>query len=148
METRSDSEITLRLVQDLPADAGRELLRSLHFGIYLPGHVQPVGGCTLRIGSSRGVELYYGHIGYHIQAPWRGNRYAGKACRLLAPIALDHGMEQVWITCNPENIASRRTCERLGARYIDTIEVPPEESERLGGATHKMRFLWELTDLN
>jgi len=28
---------------------------------------------------------------------------------------------ETWITCNPDNLASRRTCERLGAIFVDTL---------------------------
>ncbi len=33
-------------------------------------------------------------------------------------------MTHLLITCNPENIASRRTCERLGAQLLETVAVP------------------------
>ena len=35
--------------------------------------------------------------------------------RLLLPLARRHGLQTVWITCNPDNWASRRTCELAGA---------------------------------
>jgi predicted acetyltransferase len=54
-------------------------------------------------------------------------------------------MRQVWITCNPENVASRRTCQRLGARLIDVVQVPKDHPFRTRGETAKCRYLMELT---
>ena len=50
---------------------------------------------------------------------------AGKGTRLL-PLTQRHGLDVLWITCNPDNIASRRTCERLGATLVDIIPVPKD----------------------
>ena len=35
-----------------------------------------------------------------------------------------HGLREIWITCNPENIASRRTCQFLGATFVGTVPLP------------------------
>ena len=34
-------------------------------------------------------------------------------------------MTELWICCNPENWASRKTCEYAGAELIEIIDVPP-----------------------
>ena len=57
---------------------------------------------------------YFGHIGYHVDPPWRGHHYAARACALLAPLIAVAGKSSVVITADPDNFASRRTCERLG----------------------------------
>src|SRR4051794_14868165 len=54
----------------------------------LPQYDQPVpmaGRISLRIGNSREIEMYFGHIGYNVHVPVRGRHYAERACRLLAP---------------------------------------------------------------
>jgi tagatose 1,6-diphosphate aldolase len=33
-------------------------------------------------------------------------------------------LDQLWITCQPDNLASRRTLERLGAEYAGILDVP------------------------
>ena len=43
--------------------------------------------------------------------PLRRARLPAAAARRAA-----HGMRTLWVTCNPDNHASRRTCERLGCR--------------------------------
>jgi predicted acetyltransferase len=83
------------------------------------------GAIALRIGNSRELELYYGHVGYHVYPPHRGRHFAERSVRLLMPLAAGHGLEHLWITCNPENWASRRTCQRLGAILTRTTPIPP-----------------------
>jgi len=46
------------------------------------------------------------------------------AGRLLIELAKAHGLKSLWITCDPKNIASRRTCELVGAEYLETVRIP------------------------
>jgi tagatose 1,6-diphosphate aldolase len=85
-----------------------------------------VGGIVLRLGDTPDLHRIAGHIGYHVYPFARGNHYAELACRLLLPLAKTHGLDPVWITCNPDNWASRRTCERLGAEFIEIVPVPQD----------------------
>ena len=41
-----------------------------------------IGQISYRDGESRCI-YYFGHIGYHIDPPYRGNHYARRACLLL-----------------------------------------------------------------
>ena len=93
------------------------------------------GSISLRIGHSLNLDRYLGHIGYHVLPPARGHHFAERACRLILPLARAHGHEHLWITCNPDNLASRRTCERLGARYVDVVNVPKDNSLYSGKGT-------------
>jgi len=140
----SPGEIELRLFERTPPDAVNEWLPTLQFGIYLPREIQPVGGCSLRIGYTSAIEKYRGNIGYRIREKWRGHHFAGKACLLLRDIALAEGMDHLWITCNPENLASRKTCEWIGAEYLGTVELPPEEVRLMNGEIRKCRYRWRL----
>ena len=106
--------------------------------------IQIAGGMGVRVGTTREIELYSGNIGYHVYPPARGRRFAERACRLVLPLLRRHGMERVWITCNPDNVASRRTCERLGATLVDTIEIPRDHPFRSRGETAKCRYLISL----
>ena len=76
--------------------------------------------------------------------PARGRRYAERSCRLLFPLARAHGIKTLWITCNPDNFASRRTCERLGMRLIDTVPVPDTDPLYARGDRVKCRYRIEL----
>ncbi|MCS7033523.1 MAG: GNAT family N-acetyltransferase [Phycisphaerae bacterium] len=113
----------------------------------LPEYSPPVaiaGGCSLRISEAPEVQRYFGNVGYHVFPPARGRRLAERACRLLLPLARAHGLRQLWITCNPDNWASRKTCERLGARLIDIVALPPQNILYQRGEREKCRYLLEL----
>lgn len=84
-----------------------------------------VGHISLRIGITDHIMLYAGNLGYKVDPAYRGKRFAARAIKLLLPVARHHGMTELWICCNPENWASRKTCERAGAELVEIIEVPP-----------------------
>lgn len=84
---------------------------------------QAMGRLSLRIGRTDNCVRYAGQVGYAVDEPFRGRRYAERAVRLVLPLAAQHGMRELWITTNPENLASRRTAERLGAVYVETVAV-------------------------
>jgi predicted acetyltransferase len=102
------------------------------------------GGINLRIGHQFDLVMYHGHIGYHVYAPSRGHHYAERACRLLFPLARCHGIDPLWITCNPDNFASRRTCERLGGNLVEIVPIPPENPLFARGETEKCRYRVDL----
>jgi tagatose 1,6-diphosphate aldolase len=103
-----------------------------------------VGRCDLKIGYSD--SLYYsGHIGYEVFEEHRGHHYAAKACRLLFGLAKKHGMEYLYITCDPDNLPSRRTCEYLGGKLLEIAEVPDDHDLRTEkGHTHECVFRFDL----
>ena len=83
-----------------------------------------LGSINVRNARSRHIEFYAGHIGYSVDAAWRGRRYAARAVRLLFPLVRKLKIEPLWITCDPENVASRRTAELAGARLVGVVDVP------------------------
>lgn len=141
-------------------DAERGIVPAYHFWMHLsrPDPSQPraptwgkgeppmriAGGIGLRIGYTSDLEMYYGHFGYNVLPPARGNHYAERACRLLLPLARAHGMRTLWITCNPENVASRRTCERLGCTLVEIVALPVGHALHLRGEREKCRYRLDL----
>ncbi len=103
-----------------------------------------MGSINLRPGSSDHVRLYAGHIGYGVEPKHRGNHYAARAVRLLMPMARELGMHEVWITCDPENVASRRSCELAGATLVEIVDVPEDCIIRRNGHPRKCRYLLPL----
>ena len=117
----------------------------LDHGVARDGRPPRVAGTiTLRVGSTPALERYYGHIGYHVYPPHRGRHYAERACRLLLGLARRHGMRKLWITCDPANAASRRTCERLGMAVVETVDVPPSDPLYARGELRKCRYRLDL----
>lgn len=102
--------------------------------------VEIAGSVSLRIGQTEDLQRYMGHIGYGVYPPARGKHLAERSTRLLFPLARAHGLTELWITANPDNIPSRRTCERLGARLIDVVDLPITHPLFLRGDRRKCRY--------
>ena len=122
-------------------DSTQGIVPAYHFWMRLP-HTGPViaGAIALRISNDPQTCLYYGHIGYHVYPQHRGHHYAARSCQLLFPLAKRHGLTTLWITCNPDNYASRKTCERTGAQFIETIDVPHGHPLFIRGEKQKCRY--------
>jgi len=104
------------------------------------GSRQIVGTLAFRISECEQIHLYYGHIGYSVFPAARGHHYAERATRLILPLARKHAIPQLWITANPDNLASRRTCERLGADLVDIVDVPSNTRLYHRGDRQKCRY--------
>ena len=102
------------------------------------------GNINLRLGWDENLTRYAGHIGYGVHEPFRGHRFAARSVLLLAPLARRHGFTHLWITCNPDNLASRRTCEHAGATFVDIVDVPPESVYYNRGIRQKCRYRLDL----
>lgn len=138
----SDGGLTLRLAKKVPGDPARDTVPAYHFEMHADG--QSAGAVRFRAQTNSDIELYAGHFGYNVHPAFRGRHYAERACRLLLPFAAAHGITTLWITCNPENAASRRTCERLGAQLVEIVTIP-EESDMYGkGDRFKCRYRLDL----
>lgn len=82
-----------------------------------------VGQCGIRL-LNNDKNNYLGNIEYEIFSQYRGNNYAEKASRLLAKVALYHNIDRITVTANPNNLASIKTIENLGAKFIEIRKVP------------------------
>lgn len=131
-------KVQLRFVKTFPGDAALGHVPYYHFRILVAGNLD-VGHINFRVGNTAHVRTWAGHIGYEIAETFRGHGFAGQACRALAPFARDFYAE-VTITCDPDNLASKRTIEKLGARFVDEVLAPPDER----GARAKVRYRWAL----
>lgn len=102
---------------------------------------EEMGTINLRIGSNPHLERYAGHIGYGVHRWSRGHHYAARSVVLLLPLARKLNIDPLWITCDPENGASRRSLELAGAEFVEIVEVPEECGIRkYGGKLHKCRY--------
>lgn len=140
----TDGCMDLRVEREFQGDPPRGWAPSYDFRISLRGSGERVGGISLRIGNTDFLRLYAGHIGYGISPEHRGHRYAARACQLLRRVALGHDLAEVWITCNPDNLASRRTCDIIGAEFVEVVELPEDTDMYRQGERRKCRYLWRL----
>jgi tagatose 1,6-diphosphate aldolase len=127
----------------LPNGAGVEV-PTYCFTLAVEGDDEPAGHIHLRVGHTQNLELYQGHIGYGVIEKWRGRHFAERATRLLLPLAASHGIDPLWITCDPDNWASRRTCERLGGVLVEIVYVPETAPAYRFGARIKCRYRLDL----
>ena len=92
--------------------------------VFLHSSAVRVGEISFRFVDTPTVVMYDGHIGFGIDLPHRGNHYAEMACRIVRPLAIEHGLRELFLTCAPTNIGSIRTCERLNATDLGLIDLP------------------------
>ncbi len=118
---------------------------------YVPGYVfelragdTTAGTIQFRAGSTRTLDLYSGHFGYGVEPAFRGRRYASRSVRLLLPFVRRHGLTTVWITCNPDNHASRRTCELAGGTLVEIVPLPEDNDQYARGDREKCRYRLDL----
>lgn len=103
-----------------------------------------MGGIDLRLSNDHYITHYAGHIGYGVERAYRGQHYAARACKLLLPLAQHHSLNPLWITCNPDNWASRKTCEHAGATLVEIVAVPRDSDLYRRGEFEKCRYRIDL----
>jgi tagatose 1,6-diphosphate aldolase len=140
-ELRED-ELELVLVVRQPEVPPRGWVPGYVFEMRIDG--QRVGAIHFRAGTTEILERYSGHIGYGVDPPFRGRRLASRSLRLLLPFIRRHGLATLWITCNPDNLASRRTCELVGAAFVEIVPLPPDNDQYLEGDREKCRYRLDL----
>ncbi len=138
-----DDEIFLKLERTAEADPARKRVPAYYFKICRLMDDVEMGICDLRIGHE--IGLYYGgNIGYTVYEPFRGHYYAGKACKLLFKQARKHDLGYLYITCNPNNLASRKSCEFAGAVLEDIVDLPEDNDMYQDGERQKCIYRFAL----
>ncbi|MDX1983660.1 MAG: GNAT family N-acetyltransferase [Bryobacteraceae bacterium] len=137
--TFSDNDLEVTLVEKVPA-AGGDTAPYYRFEMRRARTGEYMGRISLRVSNAAFFRFYAGHIGYQVEPPFRGNHYAARAVRLLIPVARHLGFTELWITCNPDNVASRRTCELAGAEYVETVALPEWTDMYERGDRQKCRY--------
>lgn len=118
---------------------------TVYYEIYENETHRRVGSLDLRL-SIEGEMYYYGHIGYSIAKQYRGHNYAYYACKIAFEIAKNEfNMDELIITCSPENIASYKTLKKLNGELIDHVEVPREHLLYSLGEKTKYIFRYKIS---
>ncbi len=91
-----------------------------------------IGRVSIRHVLNDHLMIMGGHIGYTIRPSERHKGYGNLALKLALPKAREIGIESALLTCNKENIASRKIIEKNGGVF---------ENEKIGADGHtKLRF--------
>jgi tagatose 1,6-diphosphate aldolase len=135
-----DGDLELLLVEAYGGNPFKNYVPAYRFKMIQTGSDTKLGEIELRIGNTEELVRYSGHIGYAVYAPFRGHHYAARSVQLLLPLARSHALGTLWITCNPDNYASRRTCELAGFRLIEIVDLPPDIDMYRNGERQKCRY--------
>ncbi|MDP2426335.1 MAG: GNAT family N-acetyltransferase [Candidatus Izemoplasmatales bacterium] len=136
-----NQDIELKQIAYQEANNITRYLENYRFAMVRSRDQVVVGRLNLRIGTNEEVYLF-GHIGYEVYEPFRGNHYALQACEIAFQFAkVVHQMNEWIITCNPDNFASRKTIERLSGRLIEICPVPKDSEMYIKGDREKCIFV-------
>lgn len=141
-EELSSGPIHLKFDKIVSVEPKGELVPYFHFKIVDDNKVT-VGHINFRVDETRHVLMCAGHIGYEVLPDFRGNRYSYYACKALVPFIKKYH-DNVILTVDPVNLASSRIIEKLGAKFINKIQVPIDDPSYAGGARNKNRYKWQL----
>jgi len=81
-----------------------------------------LGRLELRHRLHQRVNDIGGHIGYSIRPSQRRRGYGHAILQLGLQKAARHGLSDVLLTCDPDNIASQRIIEKNGGRFENRVE--------------------------
>jgi predicted acetyltransferase len=140
-----DGDLELVLVNKKPADPVKGYSPAYEFEMRHTKELSAMGTIRLRIDSALKLR-YPGHIGYEVKKEFRGHRYAARSCRLIAPFAHAHGLNVVWLTVDPRNVPSQRTCSIIGATYMGTVRIPKDHEMYAQGARFRRRYRLDVTE--
>lgn len=103
---------------------GEQLSSSWVPTTYLVGVVddQVVGRISLRHKLNDFLYQFGGHIGYAVVPHQRRRGYATEMLRQTLPIAVGLGLERVLLTCDEDNLASRRIIEQADGVFDGTAQ--------------------------
>lgn len=138
--TLEDGDLRFVLIKTKAGEPGSSYLPTYFFKMMRRGDDAEIGNIKLRVCSSPHLVRYGGNIGYGVEPACRGHHYAARACTLLFPLARQHNLRELWITCSPDNMASRKTCERLGAELVDIVNLPEDSEMYQSGEREMCRY--------
>jgi predicted acetyltransferase len=137
-EVLRDGDLRIELIDFVPHVVHK--VPTYHFRMVHGDPAEELGRINLRAGDTRHIEQYAGHVGYAVHEAHRGHRYASRALRLLLPVARRLGIDPLWITCDPENAASRRSLALAGAQFVEVVDVPTDCVIHRSGHPKKCRY--------
>lgn len=84
--------------------------------------VQFLGRLAIRHRLTATLKRKGGHIGYDVRPSARRQGHASAMLNAALPIAKELGIDRALITCDTDNVASRKVIEKNGGEFIDEID--------------------------
>ena len=138
-----DDDLELVLVEKAPADEAKGYFPKYRFEMRNVKTGETMGEISLRVGNNDNTK-YGGNVGYGVDEKFRGHHYSARSLKLISALAKQHGLNTLWVTCNPENVASRKTCELAGGKLVEICDLPADNEQYLKGERKKCRYRFDL----
>ena len=143
-KTEKGTNVDIREKYRVSSHTAYDGVPCVYYDIYLHDSNVKAGTIDLRL-SAEGDMYYYGNIGYRIQPKFRGNHFAYEACQLLFKVAREEfNMDELIITCSPDNIASKKTLEKLGGTLVEKADVPKNHTLYCSGEKEKLIYRYRI----
>jgi len=142
IEKISGEKIDLIIDKFVPENKEKGYVPTILYHIVLSGTNEIVGHCSARLGWNE-YMYYCGHIGYSVKEENRGNGFAVEAVNLVKKVFKENNINSVYITNSPDNHASIRVCEKVGAKFVKMIEFTEEELKKLA-VSDSFKNIWKL----
>lgn len=134
----SHGDVGLRLSQSFTPEQSPWRALAYRFDIMVGG--ERAGTISLRIGTTHLLTHLAGQVGFSVEPRFRGRGLARKAVLALLPAARAHGLGELWLTTTADNLASRRTLEKLGCTFVERVPVPENYVSYAAGEREKLRY--------
>ena len=115
--------VKLECIEYFGGDKIRNRFPAYNFNIKEINSDVILGEISLRLGFNGNI-YYGGHIGYSVRLEFRNMGIATIAVGILLQTARKHGFGKLIITNEYMNKASRRVCEKSGAKLVRIAELP------------------------
>lgn len=89
--------------------------------LWLVDHDEFVGHLNIRHCLNDHLRHLGGHIGYAIRPSKQGQGYGSAMMRLALPVVKQLGIDRALVTCDPDNLASKKIIEKHGGQLQDEI---------------------------
>ena len=89
-----------------------------------------IGMVSIRHNLNENLKKIGGHIGYSIHPKYRHKGYGTKQLSMALDICKKMGIEKVLITCDENNIGSRKVILNNGGKFFDSSQHVKDTIER------------------
>lgn len=139
-----DGDLTLQLREIAPAKPEDRWAGACTFEMRETSTGCHAGLVQLRFADTEELLFYGGHIGFGVDERFRGRRYAARSVKLLLPVAKRAGMAELWITCDPDNVASQKSILLAGGEFAESVDIPEYSPSYPKGRRVAMRYRFDL----